>query len=171
MLTEHAIAICILLAAHATIVPRTIMDLIVRPVLPPCLPVFFTYGLIPQTDCSDSITCSGNGTCDVTGQCECADFFDGPACDHCAQNYFGIACQKCKFKIAARYLLIVINYDFLDCLDSSTCSGNGACNSINGTCDCAGHYAGGDCSSCAENYYGPGCLQCISHSPFASLSF
>jgi len=72
-----------------------------------------------EPTCGADGTCSGHGTCDK-GTCACDAPWHGFACD----------LMSCK----------------VDEASGQECAGNGMCNSVDGSCECAAGFAGETCA-------------------------
>uniref|UniRef100_A0AAR2J0D6 Basement membrane-specific heparan sulfate proteoglycan core protein n=1 Tax=Pygocentrus nattereri TaxID=42514 RepID=A0AAR2J0D6_PYGNA len=111
-------------------------------------------------ECNGNLDLSDPQSCDpVTGVClRCRDGYGGPACDTCADGYYGNAivernCQRCE------------------------CNTNGSvsevCNKQSGQCECQQNVIGRQCDECMPETYlqaGRGCVPCHCNS-FGSKSF
>ena len=108
------------------------------------------------TECDIDIFCNGIiGAKAVYGVypdciCICNNNFDGPYCAVCKFGWTGPLCEYCL----AGWVRVGE-----DCVDTctnatSSCSGHGAANWVNGscTCDCGDRYSGSHCNSCDEGY-------------------
>ncbi|CAJ1078287.1 laminin subunit alpha-2 isoform X2 [Xyrichtys novacula] len=112
-------------------------------------------------DCNGNLDLSVPGSCDpITGQClRCRHGYGGPACDSCAEGYYGDAvtaknCQPCQ------------------------CHTNGSvsevCNKETGQCECRENVVGRQCDECMAQTHGITtggvCVPCHCNS-FGSKSF
>ncbi|XP_060907751.1 laminin subunit alpha-2 isoform X3 [Labrus mixtus] len=111
-------------------------------------------------DCHGNLDLSIPGSCDpITGQClRCRQGYGGPACDSCAEGYYGDAitaknCQPCQ------------------CHTNGSISG--ACNQETGECQCRENVVGRQCDECMPNCWWDAerqeCMPCRC-SPHGSMS-
>ncbi|XP_041661167.1 laminin subunit alpha-2 isoform X9 [Cheilinus undulatus] len=131
-----------------------------------CSNGYYGQPSVPGSTCQPC-NCHGNldlsipGSCDpITGQClRCRQGYSGPACDSCANGYYGDAitaknCQPCQ------------------------CHTNGSvsevCNKENGQCECRENVVGRQCDECMSQTHGVTtggvCVPCHCNS-FGSKSF
>ena len=127
------------------------------------------------SDCSNVCAC-GQGTCDTqTGACTCNKNFQPPLCTSCIDGFWGDACEKpcpcsgngwcdkegtcfCKPEFTGPRCDARCPGVFAPCGGRGKCgyeAGRAVC-----TCDksaVSGHFAGDDCSLCAENWWGSSC--------------
>lgn len=109
--------------------------------------------------CDSSSTCSGAGTCNISGLCQCNTHFEGHNCSYCTSDYFPIG--TCNICVNTFPLTLFVYNMYLDCNDTISCSGHGACNS-SGLCECDENFVGVDCSNCIPDFYPNGtCNICI----------
>ncbi|XP_041661166.1 laminin subunit alpha-2 isoform X8 [Cheilinus undulatus] len=130
-----------------------------------CSNGYYGQPSVPGSTCQPC-NCHGNldlsipGSCDpITGQClRCRQGYSGPACDSCANGYYGDAitaknCQPCQ------------------------CHTNGSvsevCNKENGQCECRENVVGRQCDECMPNCWWDAerqeCVPCRC-SPHGSIS-
>nr|XP_006813873.1 PREDICTED: multiple epidermal growth factor-like domains protein 11-like [Saccoglossus kowalevskii] len=137
-------------------------------------------------DCRQRCNCQNNGTCNHVTGCVCAPGWIGDNCDNkCPPGYYGDQCQTlcdCKHGGHCHHIegcQCLPGWKGPDCSDPcnhgyhgegcnhicpSTCSENGACDHVTGTClSCPAGLTGSLCdSSCPEGFYGPGCNEICS---------
>ncbi|XP_072533209.1 laminin subunit alpha-2 isoform X2 [Salminus brasiliensis] len=110
-------------------------------------------------ECNGNLDLSTDRSCDpVTGEClRCRDGYGGPACNTCADGYYGDAiiaknCQLCRCNING--------------------SVSEVCNKQNGQCECRQKVIGRQCDECMPETHmlAGGCVPCNCNS-FGSKSF
>jgi hypothetical protein len=100
------------------------------------------FGPSCATYCNPNSTCTGHGSCDPSsGQCRCEDRFGGVACDTCYYQHFaGNNCTSCETNYFGSSCATYCNA-------TTTCSGNGTCNTDTGQCACNDGYFGPSCAT------------------------
>uniref|UniRef100_A0A8C2BWC6 Multiple EGF-like-domains 10 n=1 Tax=Cyprinus carpio TaxID=7962 RepID=A0A8C2BWC6_CYPCA len=135
-------------------------------VLPVCSPGFFGHRC--SQACPHCIHSSG--PCHhVTGQCDCLPGFKGALCNegktHRSHSLLQYSCQTVW--ITWGMCLLHAIYSFMcpsgrfgkNCAWSCTCTNNGTCNPIDGSCQCYPGWIGSDCSQpCPPGQWGPNCI-------------
>ena len=96
--------------------------------------------------------CTGHGVCDVTtSNCICDDnaggHWAGVDCGHCAEGYFGSACDMTCPSLLPHPIL---------------CTGHGECDPLRVTCNCFQNSTNGfwdefDCRQCSSGFWGTSC--------------
>ena len=96
----------------------------------------------PQ-DCFPGADPPAHAVCNSTGGCVCqrdaAGQWGGDLCNRCLEGYWGLRCDW-----------------------PCACNGHGACDRLDGTCECyldssRGHWTGTNCDACAEGFLEPYC--------------